>query len=150
MQALNSLIADKSWTLAAEELGLAISPEELRNSILEQEEFQKDGTFDPQFYQRILANNRMTPGEFESRRITELLRNKARLLITESTTLTPAEMKEVEELAKRQAPEGADPGAKTTERIQLQFLFQKKQRALEAFQVAMRSKANIIIHEQLL
>ncbi len=150
LQAINSLIADKSWTLAAEELGLVISPEELRNSILEQEEFQKDGTFDPQFYQRILANNRMTPGEFESRRITELLRNKARLLVTESTTLTPAELKEVEELAKRQAPEGADAGAKTTERIQLQFLYQKKQRALEAFQVSMRSKSNIIIHEQLL
>ncbi len=149
-QTLNALIADKSWTLAAEELGLAISPEELRLSIIEQKEFQKDGAFDPQFYQRILANNRLTPGEFESQRTIELLRNKARLLVTESTTLTPAELKEVEELAKRQAPEGAEPDTKTTERIQLQFLYQKKQRALQAFQTSMRSNANIVIHDQLL
>ncbi len=149
-QAINGLIDAKAWTLVAEELGLAISEEELRKAIVEQQEFQKDGNFDPQFYQRILANNRMTPAEFESQRKIELLRDKARLLVTESTTLTPAELKEVEELAQRQAQEGEEPDLKTKERIRLQFLFQKKQRALQAFQTAMRSKSNIVIHDQLL
>ena len=65
-QAINGLIDAKSWTLLADELGLEISEQELKNAILEQKEFHKDGNFDPQFYQRILANNRMTPGEFES------------------------------------------------------------------------------------
>ncbi len=150
LQAINSLVDAKTWTLAAEELGLAISPDEIRSSILEQKEFQKEGVFDPQFYQRILANNRMTPAEFEGQRKIELLRDKARLLVTESTVLTPAELKEVEELAKRQAPEGEEPDSTITERIQMQFLYQKKQRALQAFQVAMRNKSNVIIHEQLL
>ena len=125
-QAINSLIDAKAWTLAADELGLEVSEEELKNAIVEQKEFQKDGNFDPQFYQRILANNRMTPGEFESQRKIELRRDKARLLVTESTTLTPAEIKEVEDLAKRQAPEGAEVDPKTKERIRLQFLLQKK------------------------
>ena len=149
-QAINSLIDAKSWTLVADELGLEVSEEELRNAIVEQEEFQKDGNFDPQFYQRILANNRMTPGEFESQRKVELRRDKARLLVTESTALTPAEIKEVEDLAKRQTPEGEETDPKTKERIRLQFLLQKKQRALQAFQTAMRSKSNIVIHDQLL
>ncbi|MCA9473082.1 MAG: SurA N-terminal domain-containing protein [Nitrospirales bacterium] len=148
--ALNALIDAKAWTLLADEWELEISEEELRNSILEQREFQKDGTFDPQFYQRILANNRMTPGEFESQRRIELRRDKARLLVTESTTLTPEELKEVDELAKRQAKEGEEPDPQTKERIRLQFLLQKKQRALQAFQTALRSQNNIVIHDHLL
>ncbi|WP_447968635.1 SurA N-terminal domain-containing protein [Nitrospira sp. M1] len=148
--AINGLIDAKSWTLVAEEFGLVVSQEELRNSIVNQQEFQKDGAFDPQFYQRVLANNRMTPGEFESQRKIELLRDKARLLISESTTLTPAELKEVEELATRQAGEGEEPDASTTERIRLQFLLQKKQRALQAFQNSIRSRSNIVIHDHLL
>ena len=79
-----------------------------------------------------------------------LIRDKARLLVMESTTLTPAELKEVNELAARQASEGSEPDAATLERIKLQFLFQKKQRAVQAFQAAMRSNAEVRIHEELL
>ncbi len=149
-QALNGLIDAKSWSVAAEEFGLEVSPGELRNAIVAQEEFHKEGSFDPQYYQRILANNRITPGEFESQKKIDLLRDKARLLVTESTTLTPDELKEVDELATRQAPEGEALDPKTHERIRLQFLFQKKQRALQAFQSSMRSRGNIVIHDELL
>ena len=134
----------------ADQLGLSIAPEELTEAIVTQKEFHRDGKFDPQFYERLLKANRMTPHDFEEQRTVELIRDKARLLVMESTTLTPAELKEVNELAARQASEGSEPDAATLERIKLQFLFQKKQRGVQAFQAAMRANANVQIHEELL
>ena len=148
---LHSLIEGKTWDLAVEEFGLSISPEELRDSIVAQKAFQRDdGTFDPQYYQRILAANRLTPNQYETQRTNQLLTDKARLLVQDSTALTPAELEEVQALAARQAPEGEEPDAATVERIRLQFLFQKKQRSLQAFQAAMLGTVQVETHEELL
>ena len=149
--AITSLVEAKTWNIMADQLGLSIAPEELTEAIVAQKEFHRDGKFDPQFYERLLQANRMTPHEFEEQRTVELIRDKARLLVMESTTLTPAELKEVNELASRQASEGSDePDAATLERIKLQFLFQKKQRSVQAFQAAMRANAEVQVHEELL
>ena len=148
--AINSLVEAKTWNIMADQLGLSIAPEELTEAIVAQKEFQRDGQFDPQYYERLLKANRMTPHEFEEQRTIELIRDKARLLVMESTTLTPAELKEVNELAARQASEGSEPDAATLERIKLQFLFQKKQRSVQAFQSAMRANAAVQVHEELL
>jgi peptidyl-prolyl cis-trans isomerase D len=148
--ALEGLITTKSWQLLADEMNLAVSAQELHDAIVNQKDFQKDGVFDTEYYQRILAANRMKPHQYEEQRRNELLAEKARLLVSEATTLTPTEIKEVKELADRQTLEGAEPDLTVLEQIRMQFVIQKKQRALQAFQTALRARGDVTIHEELL
>lgn len=148
--ALEGLITTKSWQLLAEEFNLAVAPQELHDAIVTQKDFQKDGAFDTEYYQRLLAANRMTPHQYEQQRHNELLAEKARLLVAEATTLTPAEMNEVKDLTARQTLEGAEPDPAVLEQIRMQFLMQKKQRAMQAFQAALRARGDVTIHEELL
>jgi hypothetical protein len=71
-------------------------------------------------------------------------------LVSESTTLTPAETQEVKELAARQTLEGAEPDPAALEQIRVQFLMQKKQRAMQAVQTALRARGDVTIHKELL
>jgi hypothetical protein len=146
---LDGLIENKLWSIAAQEMGLTIAPEELRADILQRPEFQRNGQFDPDVYRRLLAANRMTPSMFESIHAAELLRDKARTVIRDAVALTPAEIAEVHSLAARQSStEGA--GRSTHERLLQDFLFQKQQRALMAYKEAMRSRIPVQIHKELL
>jgi len=148
--ALDGLITNKSWRVLADELGLAVSPQELHDAIVNQKDFQKDGVFNPEYYQRLLAANRTKPHQYEEQRREELLIEKARLLVSEATTLTPAELQEVKDLNARQTLEGAEPDPKVFEQIKMQFLLQKKQRAMQAFQAMLRARGDVTIHEELL
>jgi hypothetical protein len=148
--ALDGLITNKSWRMLADEFGLAVSPQELHDAIVNQKDFQKDGVFNPEYYQRLLAANRTKPHEYEEQRREELLIEKARLLVSEATTLTPAELQEVQDLNARQTLEGAEPDLKVFEQIKMQFLLQKKQRAMQAFQATLRARGDVTIHEELL
>jgi len=148
--AIEGLVTNKSWLVLADEFGLVVSPQELHDAIVNQTDFQKDGVFDPKFYQRLLAANRKKPHEYEEQRRDDLLIEKARLLVSEATTLTPAELQEVTDLNARQTLEGAEPDPKVFEQIKMQFLLQKKQRAMQAFQASLRARGDVTIHEELL
>ena len=148
--ALDGLVTNKSWRLLADEFGLAVSPQELHDAIVNQKDFQKDGVFDPEYYQRLLAANRTKPHEYEEKRREELLIEKARLLVSEATTLTPAELQEVKDLNDRQTLEGAESDPVVFEQIKMQFVLQKKQRAMQAFQAMLRARGDVTIHEELL
>ncbi len=148
---LNGLIDSKLWLVAAGNFGLAVSPEELKHSIMTRQEFQKDGAFDPQFYHRLLATNHLSPREYESQRTQDLLSEKAQLIVQDVVSLTQAETEEVEALASRQTGNETDGGDEAIrERIKRQLLFQKKQRALQAFQANLRGTAKVEIHEEFL
>ena len=148
--AIDGLITNKAWLVLADKFQLVVSAQELHDAIVNQTNFQKDGAFDPKYYQRLLAANRMKPKEYEEQRRSDLLIEKARLLVSEATTLTPAELQEVTDLNARQTLDGAEPDPKVFEQIKMQFLLQKKQRAMQAFQVSLRTSGDIIIHEELL
>lgn len=147
---LNSLIDSKTWILTAQEFDVVISPEDLRQSIMDQEVFQKDGTFDPQYYQRLLTANRLTPHQYEAQLSSDLIVEKARLLVQDATALTPSELEEVEASAKRQSGSGEEPDPSILEKVKRQSLLLKKQRALQAFQAAMRQQVKVETHEELL
>ncbi|MEX0829619.1 MAG: SurA N-terminal domain-containing protein [Nitrospirales bacterium] len=148
--AIESLITNKLWLVLADEFGLSVSELELHDAIVNQKDFQKDGVFDPVYYQRLLAANRMKPNEYEKQRRTELLIEKARLLVSEATALTPAELQEVKDLHARQSLEGAEPDMNMFEQIKMQFVIQKKQRAMQAAQAALRARSDTTIHQELL
>jgi hypothetical protein len=146
---LEGLVENKLWSLAAEEMGLQVTPDELREDILSRSEFQRNGSFDPDLYRRIVAANRMTPAMFESLHTTELLREKARAVVRDSVALSPAEVAEAHELIARQSqPQGT--GATANQRILQDFLFQKQQRALMAYKESMKGRIPIDVHKELL
>ena len=145
---LEGLIENKLWTLAAEEMGLQVTSEELRDDILRRPEFQRNGAFDPDLYRRIIAANRLTPAMFESLHTTELLREKARGFIRDAVALTPTEIAEAQALMARQ-PE-AESGSVANQRILQDFLFQKQQRALMAYKESLKARVPIQVHKELL
>ncbi len=148
--AIDSLVTNKSWQVLADEFGLVVSPKELHDAIVSQKDFQKDGVFNAEYYQRLLTANRTKPHDYEKQRRNELLIEKARLMVSEATALTPTELQEVKDLHARQTLDGAEPDMKMFEQIKMQFVLQKKQRAMQAFQAALRAREDITIHEEML
>lgn len=150
---LEGLIENKLWALVAEEMGLTVSAEELRQDILHREAFQRNGKFDPDLYRRVLTATRLTPALFESQRTLELLKNKAMMVVQDSVALTPAEIAEAQSLMARQ-PAGANSGKVTSdaakERILQDLLFQKQQRALMAYNESIKASVPVKIRHELL
>ncbi|MEW6542585.1 MAG: SurA N-terminal domain-containing protein [Nitrospirota bacterium] len=147
---IESMVENKLWTLAAKELGAAVSPAELRDDILSRQDFQRNGKFDPELYRRILAANRLTPALFESIYAGELLTAKAKTIVRDSVALTPAEIAEAEALMARQPATGAAGGQSAKERILQDFLLQKQQRALVAYTQSLKARIPIQIRKELL
>src|SRR6185437_11504409 len=58
---VEQLIDNRVWLIAAHNMGLTVSDDDLRESIVQIPEFHKNGRFDPEHYQRLLAANHLTP-----------------------------------------------------------------------------------------
>jgi hypothetical protein len=147
---LEQLIENRMWLLAAQEMGLSVSDEDLRNAVMQRQEFQRNGMFDPDLYRRLLAANHLTPSIFEAMEAKDLLTNKARLVVMDAVALTPAELSEAQALFTRQGETDPAKAAAAKERIFQSFLFQKQQRALMAYAESMKTKVPIKIHKELL
>jgi len=147
--AVEQMAEEKLWRLAADEMGLTLSPEELHAAVTRLPEFQTSGKFDPELYKRLLAFNRMTPAQFESEYASRLLGDKAVTVVFDSVALTPAEIEEAKTLMARPAtPDAGNSSAQ--DRILRDLLFQKQQRAVLAFREAMRATVSVQIKKELL
>ncbi|MCY4613224.1 MAG: SurA N-terminal domain-containing protein [Nitrospira sp.] len=149
---MTSLVERKLWLVAADDLNLDVHPDELRDSILKRQEFQKDGVFDPGVYHRLLELNRISPAKFEEGLMKDLRRQKVQLLVQDVATLNPVDEELVKELAAGQTAglEDQQEIEKINARIRLQLLIQKKQQALEAFQQALRASSAVEIRQEFL
>ena len=147
---VEQLIDNRLWLIAAKNMGLTIAEEDLRDSIMQIPEFQKNGTFDPDQYQRLLAANHLTPALFEAIQAKELLTNRARLMVSDAVTLTPAELSEAQALTLRQTDADPAKAAAARERAIQDVLFQKQQRALMAYSQSLRATVPVNIHRELL
>lgn len=150
--AINSLVQRKLWLVAADDLNLEVHPDELRDAIMNRQEFQKDGVFDPGVYHRLLEFNRISPAKFEEGLLKDLRRQKVQHLVQDVATLNPVEEEQVKELAAGQTAglEDEQEIEKIHDRIRFQLLFQKKRQALEAFQQALRASSTVEIRQEFL
>lgn len=147
---VDQLVENRLWVIAAQEMGISVSDTDLRETILQIPDFQKNGVFDPDLYRRLLAANHWTPAAFEAAQKQELLAGKARMIVRYSIALTPAELTESQALTTRgQDGEGADLIGSRQRAVQ-DMLLQKQQRALAAYQDALKAKIPIKIHRELL
>ena len=147
-RALENLIATKVWLAAANNLGVEVTPGELRADILRIQAFRTDGKFDPDRYRQILAANRLTPALFEALQREQLLVNKARTLVAQAVALTPSEKLEAQALGGRQPSESTSSGQTPSDLIVKTFLFQKQQRALTAYAESLKTRIPIEIYEE--
>ncbi len=147
---IQGMVENKLWALAAQDMGLSVSPEELRDVIVNRQDFHRNGQFDPELYRRVLAANRLTPPLFETMFSADLLAAKAKMLIAESVALTPDEIAEAQALLARQPQTEPGKGPSAKDRILQDFLFQKQQRALEAYTQSLKAKTPVQIRKELL
>ena len=138
---IDDLVERELWIQEATKMGIMVSDVALKNSVLNMPGFQKEGRFNPEQYQRILAFERYTPESFEARQREVLLVQKAMEIVKDGVVLTPAETM----AAEKDNPEDPDPGRAREDRLR-----QKKERALRAYTIALREKASILIKEELL
>lgn len=145
--ALESLVNTKLWVQAAERLGLTITPEELRAQVLGVQAFHKNGRFHPDLYRTVLLRNHLTPALFEALERERLLADKARSMVLDSVALTPAERQEAEVLVGSVAEvQSSTPVAKDL--LMQNFLFQKQQRALNAYTEALKTRIPVEIYRE--
>jgi len=148
--AVEQMAEEKLWRLAADEMSLTLSPEELHMAITHIKDFQQNGKFDPELYKRLLAYNHLTPAQFEADYGARLLGDKAMSVVFDSVALTPAEIEEAKTLMARPTSPDSPGGSSARDRILQDMLFQKQQRAVMAFREAMRAKVNVQIKKELL
>lgn len=147
---IEQLIDNRLWLIAAGNMGLTVSEEDLREAILQRPDFQRNGVFDPDVYRQLLAANHLTPAIFEAMETKEILGNKARAIIRDAVALTPAEILEAQTLVARQSPSSTSKDQSSKDRIFQDFLFQKQQRALIAYQEALKASLPMKVHKEML
>jgi len=147
---VEQLVDHRLWLIAAHNMGLSVSNEELRSSIMQIPEFQRNGRFDPEHYRRLLAANHLTPSMFESVQTKELLSLKARMMISDAVALTPAELVEAQALMLRQQDPDPAKAAAAKERAIQDVLFQKQQRTLAAYAQSLKATLPITVRRELL
>ena len=147
---VEQLVDHRVWLIAAHNMGLTVSDDDLRESILQIPEFQRNGRFDPEHYQRLLAANHMTPSIFESMQAKELLSLKARMMVSDAVALTPAELSEAQALMLRQQDPDPAKAALAKERAIQDVLLQKQQRTLAAYAQSLKATLPISIKRELL
>ncbi len=94
-QVLDQLIDTAILHQTAEKEGIRVSKKELVASILQMNAFQdNNGAFDKHRYQAILAQNRLSPGVFESMQKESLLLGKLSSLVTGGVKVSDEEARE--------------------------------------------------------
>lgn len=148
---IDQLIDARLWTLAAREMGVLVTTTEARDSIMTIPAFQRNGAFDPEQYKRLLAQNRLTPELFETSHRSDLLREKARMLVRESVAPTTDELSAVQAiLADQPMPNIPMQGEASSDRAAHAVLAQKQQRALMAYLDALKTRSTISVSRDLM
>ncbi len=91
-QALNLLIDRYLVSKAAQGLGLAVTPEEVQQKVVEFPVFQTDGRFDKKRYDFILRQNRLSPEIFEQQMGYDLTMQKVEAFVKRRALVTDEEI----------------------------------------------------------
>jgi peptidyl-prolyl cis-trans isomerase D len=94
-QIMDALVTRHVITEEAKRLGLNVTPSEIEQKVLENPVFRENGTFiGRDRYQAILAQNNLTPEEFESTVANEILTDKLRSFITAAVNVSDKDAEE--------------------------------------------------------
>lgn len=147
---LEDLVARELWLEKAEELGLQVSDNELRESIMKMNVFHnKEGVFDRNRYEMILTSNRITTKDFEQAKRQELLIEKMKRLVRDSVYVSDEEVKKTYP-AINSKKGGKELSKEESNRLKKFLRFQKQEKAVRAYAEIMRRHASIKVNRDLL
>jgi len=148
---MEDLVARELWIEKAGELGIRVSDEELRDSIIKMKIFHKDGVFNRTLYDRLLASNRLTTQGFEVAQRKEIIIEKAKRIIKDSVSVSDKEVNDTFPLNITGSKEAVvQRPAEEMQRLKKFLQFQKQEKAVNAYAVAMRAQAKINVNKELL
>ncbi len=139
-QALQELIQERLLSQEADRMGIRISDEELRKSILDIPAFNPGGRFDQKTYEYYLDRINLTPAVFEASQRESLRRERLMQIVGDSVAVSDDEVSKAVAAQKK--------GKADRDALGRQLLMQKKQEALSAFVAGLRQKAKITINER--
>ncbi len=139
VQVIDELVDRKLWVEEAGRMGIKISNAAFQESVLSAGAFQKEGEFDSELYKRFLSFEKLTSKHFEETQKEALLVEKVKQIVKDGVALTPIEIKNAEE---------GDPETLDIEREIESRLAQKQERAVRAYTLSLRAKADIQIKEE--
>lgn len=134
---IEKLINEKVLMIAAKNIGITVTREELQEAIMNEPTFQKDGVFNKDVYIRRLELIRMTPKIFESKLMNDLMLNKILRLIGETAELTSKDM-DAPDLIK---------GSNKAQLTEI-FLSVKKELAIKAYVEGLKRQMKITINKK--
>ena len=149
---MDELVARKLWLESAKGLGMSVSDEELRDGIMKMKVFHKEGRFDRKLYKSLLEANRLNETVFEGSQREEFLIEKMKGIIRDSVTVSNYEVNEAFPLSLPGGKSGT-PGDRLPDELQRlkKFVrFQKQEKAVMSYAVAMRAKAKIKVNKELM
>jgi peptidyl-prolyl cis-trans isomerase D len=135
---LNELINNRVLMITAERMGLSVTEDELRNAIMREPAFQKEGVFDKEIYTRRLKLNRMTPVMFESQLRNDLVLNKMNRLIGETAELGVEEVGILESLKDNRG------------QLEQALLTAKRNMAVRAYVEGLKRRMEITVNDEYL
>jgi len=86
--AFDTLIQKAIFLYKTNKLGIRVTDEEVRNTIISFPAFQRDGVFDDYLYRDILKRQNLSPEEFEAAQKTNIITGKLRELLISSVFIT--------------------------------------------------------------
>lgn len=89
-KAIETLVGQTILLIAAEENGIKVSDSEVKEAILNEPVFAKNGVFDNEIYQNTLRLSRLTPGVYELNKREELTIQKMSRLIQTAAIIPDA------------------------------------------------------------
>jgi peptidyl-prolyl cis-trans isomerase D len=93
-QALDQIIDDHLGQREARRLGLRVSDTDLRDAIAAEPAFQVGGRFDVQAYEAVLADNEMTPAQYEELRRDELTMKLLRDMVSQTVMVSDSQARQ--------------------------------------------------------
>jgi peptidyl-prolyl cis-trans isomerase D len=90
---MDSLIDKRLLTQLGQDLGFAVTREELTLAIQQMPAFQENGRFSPSRYQRLLQMNRITPEEFEAEQRAGILMGRIQRFVGDFVKVDPEEIR---------------------------------------------------------
>lgn len=135
---LATLIDRKALLITAERAGVGVTEEEVRSALINTPYFHRNGVFDPNLYERILSQNRMTVQSFEKEFTNDIIVTKMKRLIGETAELTSDEMKILDSIK-----EGREQLTET-------FLATKRNQAMQVYIEAQKQRMDIVVNRDLI
>ncbi len=136
--AINRIVTNELLLAASSRLGIAVSDDEIQESIINEPTFQRNGSFRKDIYLRVLEFNRMTPQFFETQRRQDLMTQKVRRL------LALASESDVE------MPENIGDDNESYDIIKQSIIMNQRERLIRAYISGLRKQITVKIHYELI